>query len=205
LERIRAERETLVKSGKIRREKGESALKECCDNSYYGKLPVGWALVPLESITKIVMGQSPSGNSVTNNPNGTEFHQGKIYFTERYLAHSGQYTTDANKIAEKGSVLLCVRAPVGIVNIADREIAIGRGLCAVSPLAKMSVEFIFHWLTAFQYNFVKQATGTTFMAITTDVVQQQIVPLPPLAEQYRIVDSIEKSFKLLDEISVNLS
>ncbi|GBU20438.1 type I restriction endonuclease [Fibrobacteres bacterium R8-0-B4] len=149
------------------------------------------------------MGQSPSGNSVTDNPKGMEFHQGKIYFTERYLAQSEQYTTEINKIAEKDSVLLCVRAPVGIVNITNRKIAIGRGLCAIRPLAKMSVEFIFHWLTAFQNTFVAQATGTTFIAITTDVVQQQVVPIPPLSEQNRIVSAIESAVTIIDEIERN--
>ena len=151
------------------------------------------------------MGQSPSGDSVTESPNGIEFHQGKIYFTERHLAHSGQFTNEDNKIATENSVLLCIRAPVGVVNITDREIAIGRGLCAVTPLTGMSVEFVFHWLTGFQNDFIEQATGTTFMAITTDVVRQQIAPLPPLAEQERIIIAVDTTFKWLNEITANLN
>ena len=135
--------------------------------SYYENVPKGWAFARLYDVADIIMGQSPSGNTVSENLSGMEFHQGKIYFTDRYLSHSGQYTAETNKIAPKDSVLLCVRAPVGIVNITDREITIGRGLCAVSPLGDISVEFIFHWLTALQNKFIEQATGTTFIAITT--------------------------------------
>jgi type I restriction enzyme S subunit len=205
LERIRSERETLSRTGKIKRGKGNSVIVQCGDSSYYGKLPTKWALVQLDDVANIVMGQSPSGDLVTDNPDGVEFHQGKIYFTDRYLACSEQYTAEVNKIAKKDSVLLCVRAPVGIVNITKREISIGRGLCALSPLGGISVEFIFHWLTAFQNSFVAQATGSTFMAITTDVVRQQIVPFPPLAEQKRIVSTIEKLFYQLDKVAEGLN
>ncbi|MDR3242875.1 MAG: restriction endonuclease subunit S, partial [Clostridiales Family XIII bacterium] len=205
LERIRAERETLIKQGKIKRGKGDSAIVRGDDNSYYEKLPQGWVSARLGDVADIVMGQSPPGDSVTGNPNGVEFHQGKIFFTDRNLAHSRQYTAEANKIAAKDSVMLCVRAPVGVVNITNREIAIGRGLCAITPCGKMSVVFIFHWLTAFQDSFIEQATGTTFVAITTDVVRQQIVPIPPLAEQQRIVASIETAFAELENIAENLS
>ena len=150
------------------------------------------------------MGQSPSGDSVTANADGVEFHQGKIYFTDRLLAPSGQYTSEGNKIIEQDSVLLCVRAPVGIVNITNREIAIGRGLCSLTSLGVISVEFLFYWLAALKQSFIEQATGTTFQAITTDVVRQQVVPVPPLAEQKRIIMAVENAYAILDVILSNI-
>ncbi|GHT16738.1 hypothetical protein FACS18942_08900 [Planctomycetales bacterium] len=177
----------------------------CIDEQIPFDVPETWAWARLETLTKIVMGQSPSGDSVSAVPQGLEFHQGKIFFTDRKLAYSGQYTTEANKVADKNSVLLCVRAPVGIVNITDREIAIGRGLCAVSPLAEMSAKFLFHWLNAFQSDFIAQATGTTFIAITTEVVKQQIVPVPPIAEQAKILALIENGYLQLSEIVEKLN
>jgi type I restriction enzyme S subunit len=161
-------------------------------------------MVRLADVAKIIMGQSPDGNSITKNSNGTEFHQGKIFFTERHLAHSGQFTITGNKIVEPNSALLCVRAPVGTVNITEREIAIGRGLCALTPMGGMNVIFLFYWLTAFKDDFIAQATGSTFTAITTDVVKQQLVPIPPLAEQYRIVEIIEQCLQRLMSIAENL-
>jgi type I restriction enzyme S subunit len=71
-------------------------------------------------------------------------------------------------------------------------------------LVDTSVIFLFYWLTAFHNDFIEQATGTTFMAITTDVVKQQIVPIPPIAEQQRIVTAIEAAFEQLDSIAENL-
>jgi type I restriction enzyme S subunit len=220
LERIRSEREKLVKKGKIKRGKNESAVFRGDDNSYYEKIggkdicidekipfdaPNGWIWARLGDVTNIVLGQSPTGDSVTGNPTGIEFHQGKIFFTDRLLAHSGQYTSENNKIADKDSVLLCVRAPVGIANITSRTIAIGRGLCALSPLGNISVEFLFHWLTALQSSFIEQATGTTFIAITADVVRQQFVPIPPFIEQRRIIETVENGLSYLKGIAESLN
>ena len=220
LERIRSEREKLINDGKIKRGKGDSAVIRGGDSPYYEKIddkvafidaqipfdvPDGWVWARLDNVTNIIMGQSPAGDSVTDNAEGVEFHQGKIFFTDRFLAESRQYTSESNKIVDKNSVLLCVRAPVGIVNITNRTIVIGRGLCALSPLGNMSVDFLFHWLTAFYDSFVTQATGTTFIAITTDVVRQQLVPIPPLTEQCRITEIIENVLTYLNEINKNIN
>ena len=158
------------------------------------EIPDSWEWVRLGTIFNIEMGQSPAGSTVSSNKNGIEFHQGKVHFGEIFLQESGQYTTDPKKYAEQNSVLLCVRAPVGKVNITRRRICIGRGLCAILPLADMPPMFIYYLLEAYENIFVKQATGTTFIAITAETVKNQLIPLPPLAEQKRIVDKISELY-----------
>ena len=158
------------------------------------EIPDSWEWVRLGTIINIEMGQSPAGSTVSSDKNGIEFHQGKVHFGEIFLQESGQYTTDPKKYAEQNSVLLCVRAPVGKVNITRRRICIGRGLCAILPLADMPLMFIYYLLEAYENIFVKQATGTTFIAITAETVKNQLIPLPPLAEQKRIVDKISELY-----------
>src|SRR5699024_12789088 len=63
--------------------------------------------------------------------NGIEFHQGKKFFGEQYILNSNQFTTHPTKIVEPNTIILCVRAPVGTVNITDRSLCIGRGLCGL--------------------------------------------------------------------------
>ena len=162
-------------------------------------IPDSWEWVRLGSAFAIEMGQSPAGNTVSGNCSGTEFHQGKVFFGEKYIKASDQYTSSPTKFAPKNSVLLCVRAPVGKVNITDRGLCIGRGLCAIILLAGMPLLFAYYLLAAYENIFVKQATGTTFVAITAETVKKQLIPMPPLAEQQRIADLIERLIPYVDE------
>ncbi len=158
------------------------------------EIPDSWEWVRLGTVFNIEMGQSPAGNTVSSNKDGIEFHQGKVHFGEIFLQESGQYTSDPKKYAEQNSVLLCVRAPVGKVNITRRKICIGRGLCAILPFADMPLMFLYYLLEAYENIFVKQATGTTFIAITAETVKNQLIPLPPLEEQKRIADKISELY-----------
>ena len=165
LERIRAEKEELIKQGKIKRDKKESIIFKGDDNSYYEKIgnevhcidedipfkiPHNWIWCRMSSISDIIMGTSPKGTSICENPQYTEFHQGKIYFSDMLIKNSGQYTRELTKIAKPNSILLCVRAPVGEVNLTDRKICIGRGLASISPLGAVSKYFMFYWIKAFR-------------------------------------------------------
>ena len=169
-----------------------------CDNGHSRKLPQGWAYCQLSNVLKITMGQSPKGDSL-NNKRGIEFHQGKICFSDKFLLESGIFTNAPTKIAEPNSILLCVRAPVGVVNITKNQICIGRGLCALTPF-EGNVDFYFYLLQTLQDSFDNQSTGTTFKAISGEIIRNENIILPPLAEQQRIVQKIEELFHVFDNI-----
>ena len=168
------------------------------------ELPDNWSLCKLNDICNVTMGQSPEGAAVSEDKSGLEFHQGKLCFGDKLLNHSDVYTSQITKKAQTDSILLCVRAPVGIVNITDREICIGRGLCAVKPKYEILPDFWFYWIKSMQSDFEQKATGTTFKAISADTVKNQIVAIPPLQEQFRIVSKINELYKQLDKITLNL-
>ena len=168
------------------------------------EIPKNWRFCKVKDVCSVIMGQSPEGEAVSDDKNGMEFHQGKICFGKKYLEESSSFTKHITKIAPKDSVLLCVRAPVGIVNITEREICIGRGLCAVIPKYTINSDFWFYWLQSLQSNFEQKATGTTFRAISVDVIKNQIVAIPPHEEQNRIVNKINELYEQLDKIVLNL-
>ena len=194
-QQIQAEKQRLIKESKIKKEKPFTTIS---DDEFLFDIPDTWKWVRLGDAFNLIMGQSPDGKSVSENSDGMEFHQGKVYFGEDYIQKSPQTTTAPTKLAEPNSVLLCVRAPVGIVNITDRELCIGRGLCDVIPLAGMNERFTLYLLRCFKDIFIKKATGTTFVAITGETVKNQVVPLPPLPEQKRIVTKIEELLPYVD-------
>ena len=170
----------------------------------YEKLPKGWAWCKLGDIANISMGQSPKGETVTKNSNGIEFHQGKIYFTDKYINKSPFFTSEPTKTTSN-SVLLCVRAPVGEVNLVNREVCIGRGLCAIEPLGNISIDFCFFWLILLKDYFNENSTGSTFSSISGEIIRNAFIPLPPLAEQHRIVQQIETFFASFDQIEKMLT
>ncbi|OUQ55256.1 hypothetical protein B5E58_12570 [Tyzzerella sp. An114] len=194
--KIQEEKQKLITEKKIKKEK---PLPEITEDEKPFDIPESWKWVRFGEIFDITMGQSPKGTSVSENGEGMEFHQGKIYFGVDYLEKSIQKTDEITKIAEPNSILLCVRAPVGVVNIVERKICIGRGLCALTSHDIMYDRFMLFFIRAFQNDFIKKSTGTTFKAITNEVVKNQIFPLPPLAEQKRIVAKIEELMPYIDQ------
>jgi hypothetical protein len=178
--------------------------KTTATDTPYEKLPKGWTWCRLGDIANISMGQSPKGETVTRNSNGVEFHQGKIYFTDKYIDKSPFSTSEPTKITSN-SVLLCVRAPVGEVNLVNREVCIGRGLCAIEPLGDISIDFCFFWLILLKDYFNENSTGSTFSSISGQIIRNAFIPLPPLAEQHRIVEKIESFFASFDQIEKELA
>ena len=173
------------------------------DNGHYQKLPEGWCECCFDDIFNIKMGQSPNGSSI-NHQQGVEFHQGKILFGDKYLKQSDMFTDAPTKLATANSLLLCVRAPVGVVNITQREICIGRGLCSLKPNAAINLNYAYHALTTYQSDFESKSTGSTFKAISGSIIRNEVFALPPLQEQHRIVAKIEEIFAQLDAIEASL-
>ena len=172
------------------------------DNLHYeGVIPDGWQICKLSDLFKVTMGQSPDGTSL-NRSTGIEFHQGKICFTEKYLSESDIFTTSATKCAEPNSLLCCVRAPVGVFNITSRRICIGRGLCSLSPLdADVDIEYWFYALSSLTEYYESMATGSTFKAISGDIIRNTVIAVPPRMEQKRIFEQITRLFSVLKEFS----
>ena len=195
LERIRTEKEQLIKDKKLKRDKKDN---EPIDEVPF-ELPEGWEWCRLGDIANISMGQSPKGETVMRNSNGIEFHQGKIYFTDKYIDKSPFFTSEPTQITSN-SVLLCVRAPVGEVNLVNREVCIGRGLCAIEPLGNISIDFCFFWLILLKDYFNENSTGSTFSSISGEIIRNAFIPLPPLAEQHRIAQKVERLLTIVDTI-----
>ena len=192
---IQTEKQALIKAGKIKKEK---PLPEITEDEIPFEIPESWKWVRVGQAFSTIMGQSPDGNSVVDGGTGVEFHQGKIYFSKVIIDKSPQTTNAPTKIASANSLLLCVRAPVGKVNITDRELCIGRGLSAIICHAGVSITFAFYWIQTLESSFIKKSTGTTFKAISADIINNQVIPLPPLAEQKRIVAKIEELLPLIE-------
>ena len=197
LERIKAEKEQLIKDKVIKKEK---PLPEISDEEKLFKIPSSWEWCRLGNISNIVMGQSPDSSTVSDVEGGIEFHQGKASFGKVFINNSGLYCTKPSKIAIPDDILLSVRAPVGTLNITDRELCIGRGLVAIRKYIDIENKFFYYFIMALEEELVKKSTGTTFKAVASTAIKEFLIPLPPLEEQNRIVAKIDLIMDYLDKL-----
>lgn len=151
----------------------------------------------LKDCCTIIAGQSPESKYYNTEGIGIPFFQGKADFGEVYPTIR-VYCSQPTKIAEKDDILLSVRAPVGPTNLSPGRVCIGRGLTAIRPSEILNLKYLLHYFRYFEAQLQQKGTGTTFKAITQDVVRNLEIPVPSLEEQGRIVARIEELFSELN-------
>lgn len=131
------------------------------------EIPAGWELGVLSDIASVTMGQSPAGESYNLEGKGAVFFQGSTDFGNR-SPEVRMFTSSPNRMAREGDILMSVRAPVGTLNIADRDCCIGRGLAALRSKSG-SDDYLYRVMADFKQVFDRRsAEGTTFGSITKD-------------------------------------
>jgi type I restriction enzyme, S subunit len=138
--------------------------------------PTGWSVRPFTKVAEIIAGQSPASETYNENGVGLLFLQGNADFSFKYPVPT-LWCSAPQKVARRGDTLISVRAPVGEVNRADRDYAIGRGLAAAR--AKCSdPDFLYHALQRWRWCLQRVAQGTTFDAVTARHFAQLYVAVP---------------------------
>lgn len=168
-----------------------------------GSIPEEWSFDPLEKHADIIMGQSPESTFYNKIGDGLSFLQGIRTFGEKYPTFD-TWTTKVTKLAKDKSVLLSVRAPVGEVNLASRDICIGRGLMAINA---NNNEFIYQLFKAFKGHVVGKETGTVYGSVTRNDIAKLKFPFPPENEQKQIAEilsSLDDKIELNRKINANL-
>lgn len=151
----------------------------------------------LKDCCQIIAGQSPESKYYNTNGEGLPFFQGKADFGA-LNPKVRMYCSQPTKIAEKDDILLSVRAPVGPTNLSPGKVCIGRGLAAIRPDKKVGLRYLLYFFRYYETQLQRSGTGTTFKAITQNVIKNIEVPVPSIDEQERIVSKIEELFSKLD-------
>lgn len=162
------------------------------------EIPEGWKAKTLIDIANITMGQSPAGSSYNENGIGKIFFQGSTDFGWLFPT-TRQYTTEPNRMAKKGDILLSVRAPVGTMNIAKDDCCIGRGLAALNSKTG-SNGFLFYVMQYFKQIFdYRNSEGTTFGSITKDDLHSLPLAYPTSDLLDKYDEIVSQSNKLVFE------
>jgi type I restriction enzyme S subunit len=163
---------------------------------WIGEIPKHWIKLRLKFTDEVIMGQSPNSEDYNDIEAGLPFLQGNADFTNLY-PKPRIWCETATKVANKNDVLLSVRAPVGAVNMADREYGIGRGLCAIR-FKKSFHKYLYYLSLSINDELNSIATGSTYTAVTADEVKNVFIPLLPSDEQKAIADFLDKKTALID-------
>ena len=149
-------------------------------------VPEGWTVQALSQIADVVMGQSPKSEYYNQDGEGLPFHQGVGSYGDRFVVN-GTYSTSFTRIAEAGSILFSVRAPVGRLNLTKDKVVIGRGLAAVHHRQGLQ-SYLFYLLKERFFKDDIIGNGSIFASISKDELLNQKFPVPDSALVERFND-----------------
>ena len=197
LEQIAAEKAQLIKEGKIKKEK---PLPEITEEEIPFEIPETWEWVRLEELGEIIGGGTPKtstpelwdGDIAWLTPADMKNIKGKYASSgARNITQLGLDKSSA-RLMPAGTVLYSSRAPIGYIAIAGNDICTNQGFKSLVPVNTEMSEYIYYCLISRTNNIVSRASGTTFKEISGSEFGRTVVPIPPLAEQQRIVAKIEE-------------
>jgi type I restriction enzyme S subunit len=154
--------------------------------------PMEWPVAKLDEVANIIMGQSPPSSTYNTEGAGLPFFQGKAEFGEIYPTVE-RWCSKPKKVAEKGDILLSVRAPVGPVNLAPSKCCIGRGLAAMRGYEhRLAQKWLLLNMRIREQEIASMSSGTTFQAITSKDVRQLPIAFPPIELQQRFAEIVSQ-------------
>ena len=210
LERIKAEKERLIKEGKIKRSKRSKAA---CDKPHYPyELPEGWVWTTLPElcVLQITDGthQTPT---YTDKANGIPFLSSKDVTSQKIDWTNIKYITkDLHEILykriapQKNDILLAKNGTTGVAAIVedDRVFDIYVTLAVIRPSNFIDPKFLLYIINSdfCKKQFNDHLTGIGLPNLHLTDIKKTIIPVPPYKEQVKIVDAINRLFKWIDVV-----
>lgn len=223
LERIRKEKQKLLKDGKIKKKDiVDSNIFKGEDNKYYEKIggkvldinneisydiPESWCWVRLSGIANLYTGNSISESEKRakyTGVKGIEYIGTKdVGFDSKINYDNGIAVPDRYipnfKIAPSGSIIMCIEGGSAgrKVGIADRNICFGNKLCCFAPFADIA-QYIFFYIQSPMFFEVFQKNKTGIIGgVSVNTLKEMLIALPPQREQERINKQLEEAFSKL--------
>ena len=202
---IQAEKQALIKAGRIKKEK---PLPEIAEDEVPFEIPEGWKWVRLSQIISVL------GDGIHGTPafdeigdyyfvNGNNLAKGHIVFKADTKKVSFNEYEKHKKPLDMNTILISINGTIGnYAFYAGEPIILGKSACYFSVLAGVNKEYICHLInTKFFMDYaVKEATQTTIKNVSLKVMRMLPVPLPPIAEQKRIVARLEEILPLCERL-----
>ena len=219
LERIRAEKQRLIKEGKIKKDKHESVIfrrdnshyekrgseEVCIDNELPFEIPENWCWSRLSALCKSISDgdHQPPPQVLSGVPFVviSNVSSGKIDLTNtRFVPHDYYKNLHESRIPCRDDILFTVTGSYGIVIPVDTEdtFCFQRHIALLKPL-QITTKFLSTWLkTPIVYEQCKHcATGTAQKTVGLNSLKNILIPIPPVNEQVRILEQLENVLPLI--------
>lgn len=219
LERIRAEKEELIKQGKIKRDKKESVIFKGDDNSYYEKvgnnincidekipfeLPEGWAFIRLKTAWKLISGRDLSPSEYNDKNDGIPYITGASNFKNGHISLV-RWTPVPQVITRRGDLLLTCKGTIGEIahnNFGEAHIA--RQIMAIRNIYSLNVDFLALYIE-YSMTKIKQAAKGLIPGISREDILNLVIPIPPTKEQENICNKLKVTFSAIEHIEKSLN
>ena len=219
LERICAEKEELIKQGKIKRDKKESIIFRGDDNSYYEKvgnnvncidekipfeLPEGWAFIRLNTAWELISGRDLSPSEYNDKNDGIPYITGASNFKNGHISLV-RWTPVPQVITRRGDLLLTCKGTIGEIahnNFGEAHIA--RQIMAIRNIYSLNVDFL---ALCIEYSMtkIKQAAKGLIPGISREDILNLVIPIPPTKEQENICNKLKVTFSAIEHIEKSLN
>ena len=231
LKRIKEEREKLIKEGKIKKDKttseiykkdgsyyervfeGDNIVKDVCiDDELPFEIPDSWCWCNVSDIANIY-----TGNSINENEKKTKYMgvtSGYCYIATKDVGFDNIINYDNGvkipntdnkfRIAPKNSVLLCIEGGSAgkKISVTDKDVCFGNKLCCFSTI-RVNVFFLYYYLQSPVFNLIfKENINGIIGGVSINKLKQLKIPLPPIEEQKRIVDKINRVNEVINTIKI---
>ena len=219
IERIRAEKEELIKQGKIKRDKNKSVIFKGDDNSYYEKvgnnvncidekipfeLPEGWAFIRLNTAWELISGRDLSPSEYNDKNDGIPYITGASNFKNGHISLV-RWTPVPQVITRRGDLLLTCKGTIGEIahnNFGEAHIA--RQIMAIRNIYSLNVDFL---ALCIEYSMtkIKQAAKGLIPGISREDILNLVIPIPPTKEQENICNKLKVTFSAIEHIEKSLN
>ena len=210
LEKIRKEKARLVKEGKLKKKDLEETPIE--ENEIPFKIPESWEWHRIGFLASLYTGNSISKDvkeSKYINVKGRWYIGTKdVNFDNTINYDNGVYIPEKEeqqfKIAPSGSILMCIEGgsagrKIGII---DRDVCFGNKLCCFLSYGIFNM-FIYYYLQSSNFKEIFNDNKKGIIGgVSINMMSPLLIPVPPLAEQHRIVEKIEQLMKEIDKLKV---
>ena len=183
---------------------------EPCDNSHYGNLPQGWAIVGLHSVAEIITGSTPSKLNAEYYNGDVPFYKPNDLDQGRHVRCASEYLSQQGKSISRSipcnSIAVCCIGSIGKCGFIEKEGVTNQQINTIVPNDAIFPLYMYYFCNSSTFidELKSLSSAVTISIVNKSKLSTIQIPLPPIAEQKRIISVIEKLYSHLDMITAEL-